>query len=273
MVKFTNLLKSFLIKWYVLLIVLCVCFGANFVAGKLIKDDNSDGYQITDSVYTSYAHMSIFSNSENIKTDDILKYTPSVINRIRCETFTNLVLENMKDELDKDASIVDEEYIEKLKGLTFNSFKNITKIEIIEGTSTIRFSAIYENAKVAQFINECLVNTTYDLLVEGDSENIISSSVINSQLGFSIDTKPQLPTQAEHPNSQYQQPVKSGLGNMRKIDLLLISVLIWVLIVAIYDCAIGYLTNLHKVKTFVQAEVVSEINIPMRSARKNNKEE
>lgn len=274
MIKFTNLLKSYVLRWYVLLIIFCIGASANLAIGKVVHNNAGNTTPLITLNYTSVAQMSVYKKGESfLSQSDIINYVTSLTERLKGEVFANEVLNEVKTSLENEQVDIDENFVQELKNLEYATFKDIFLAEMIGNSNSIKFSLTYKNAKCAQYINSCAVNRAFEILIAGDNDNIISTSIITKQLGFKIDTSAQLPVKADANKDQAPPLEIKSLGKMSIVHIAVLSLFIWLLVVAIYDFAVGYLTNLHKAKTFVQTDIVSEIIIPMRACKQKTKEE
>lgn len=265
MIKLNDLVKTFLTRLYILLIVFLLILG--IVSIYNYKVGNSS--LIAKAAYKSESQLAISSETV-IQMGNMEGYMSNIIYRSKNGAFLNVVENNIKKELSNQDGMFkdfDENELKKLSNLTATTINNNFEIKVIEKTYIFSIEYSDSNAKVAQGVNFIIIESMWNILDSGDIENILggASTITGADLIYTINKPASLP-------KDLSIPTINPTTNKTIFKVFFISFIIYVVIVIIYDYAIGYITNKHKAKSLIMSEIISEIEIPYMKYRKNSDE-
>lgn len=281
MIKFSDLLKSFLLKIYLLVIIFVALFGVQYIAIKARPQPQAPANTQV-ATYTSAGQMSVWLiktidmvDGVNIamKETELIPYINTLASRMKGEAFMKRVInDEIKVRLQNPDKLgLEEKYIKELKNINANKLIEDSTITATTTSKVISIKFKHTNAKVAQFINDCIIDSAEKLLiVEKDVNNILNtvSAEQFEYLRFAVDTSAQLPLKADEVKDANKKDTTTYRGEINILKTIVVSVILWLVVVAVYEFAIGYLTSTHKAKTLIQTDVVSEITIPVKKVKK-----
>ncbi len=261
MISISDILKTFLFKLYVFVAVFLIVFLSSYVHSLI----NNKPTIIDKGTYISSGELAVSFNS----TGSLDTYMNNVIHRSKNDHFAQYVVDEISKELTNNTngffSEVQEE-LEIINKITTDDIKNNLNIEKIEGKTIFLINYSNKNAKVAQAVNNVIIKSI-ETILQNDTENILggSSHINGVDLGFSIDKTASLPT------SLSNSVIANG-ESMSILKVILISGVVYLAFVIIYDFIIGFITSRQKAKIMVQLDLISEIEVPYFKNRKNMEE-
>ncbi|MDE6967418.1 MAG: hypothetical protein K2P12_02055 [Clostridia bacterium] len=177
----------------------------------------------------------------------------------------NIILSDISLQLAENGKLTDlkESDIARLNKFTINNLKNNIDVAILDKTTTFVIEYSDSNAKVAQTINSIVIQEMYEILEAKDQDNILGAK--GKDLSYSINREASLPTSPI--------PFHSSSSIMSIIKIALVSLLIYIVIVVVYDFLFAYVTNKNKASTMIKTEMISEIKMPYFKYREKKKEQ
>lgn len=270
MVKLSEVLKCFLIKLYVLVIIFAVLFAGGLIKAKVAE---TPFVGPTSATYVSEGQVSVIVKSTNVSSITV-GFMKNTSYRMVSEKFLSLVLDDVKAELNKpDGQFKDcsDKHKKLLSELSWEELKNAIKVTTPEDTSIFQISLTYVEPNIAKTLNSLYINKFESVLSSGDPDNILNTTpgiITSDKIGFIVDSDATLP-KAPTSNGAVKTPYEINI-----IKIVLISVIAWILIVVIYDFAMGFIMNKQKAVTLVHSSIISEVEIPYSKRNKfNSKEE
>ncbi len=266
MCSLSNIIKSFLIKLYVFVIMFALVFSVSF----LINLINNRPTLIDKGSYISVGELAVSSNSIN-SNDNLDTYMNNVVERSKSNEFIGKIETQLKSEMEVLNILAElnlsEENKNEIKALTKGDIKSNLLIEIKEKTTIFIISYSNKTAAVAQAVNRVIIKTVYDTL-DNDTDNILSGSIDKDgvKLSFHIDSDASLPTAL---TSSSKINTNSSI-NFLKITI--ISFAIYFIYVLIIDFAIGFISSKQQARTLVKVDIISEIEMPYLKNRKKKEE-
>lgn len=261
MCNLSNVLKLFLFKIYLFVIMFAIVFGVSYVRGAINNNPNI----IDRGSYVSVGELAVSSSSVN-SDNNLDTYMKNVIHRANSNIFADYVVEHIKVDLENELGSfskfnLNKENLKAVSDLTRNDIKANLLVEKNEGTTIFKVSFSDKNYPlVAQSVNSFIMQCMNDILPD-DTDNILGGVVEDVNLSFNIINPASLPTSLQ--NSK----VIDG-NSISFVKITIISFAIYVVLVILIDFIIGYITNKQKVKTLVKADLIAEIELPYFKNRK-----
>lgn len=261
MCNLSNVLKLFLFKIYLFVIMFAIVFGVSYVRGAINNNPNI----IDRGSYVSVGELAVSSSSVN-SYNNLDTYMQNVIHRANSYIFADYVVKHIKVDLENELGSfskfnLNKENLKAVSDLKINNIEANLLVEKNEGTTIFKVSFSDKNYPlVAQSVNSFIMQCMNDILPD-DTDNILGGVVEDVNLSFNIINPASLPTSLQ--NSK----VIDG-NSISFVKITIISFAIYVVLVILIDFIIGYITNKQKVKTLVKADLIAEIELPYFKNRK-----
>lgn len=268
MVKLSDVLKSFLLKIYLFAIIFVVAFGVNY----LVHRSNDGGSPIM-GVYVSSGELAVTPPdfTQDFTSTDFTTQLKFVAGRVNNDHFSKFVFDELKGALEdttaenKLQALSDEEKT-IVNALSIGDIKANMSVSVKENMPIFVVNFANKNAKIAQAVNEVIINSMYITLEQKDINNILGN--LQDGCTFKIDRAASLPTSPTTSNV----PNESGNKSLSITKLIILSFVIYVVLVILYDFAFGFVTSKQKAITMVQTDVISTIDFPFLKNRKKEEE-
>lgn len=264
MVKLSDVLKSFLLKIYLFAIIFVVAFGVNYLVHR-----SNDGASPIMGIYVSSGELAVTPPdfNQDFTSTDFTTQLKFVAGRASNDHFSKFVFDELKVALEdttaenKLQALTSEEKT-IVNALTISDIKSNMSVSVKENLPVFVVNFANKNAKIAQAVNEVIINSMYITLDKEDTDNILG----NLQAGctFKIDKAASLPTSATTSNV----PNEAGNKSLSIAKLFILSFVIYVVIVILYEFVFAFITNKQKAITMVQTDMISTIDIPYFKNRK-----
>lgn len=255
MISLSDIAKTFFTKIYIFMIVFLLIFGisnlADFSAGNNTMLNNE--------FFVSNGEVSVSSSQSN---DSIQNLMNNAVYQAKNDRFLNLALQEISYELSKDEgkfSNLNESGKHAVQTLKLDDLQKNFSVEIVDKTTIFRLSFKHRTNRVAQAVNDVIINTFYNTLESGDSENILGAFGV--QASYSISKNADLPQTTT-------TSLTDNEGSLSIFMTIVISFLVYVVIVILYDFAMAYVTSRQKAKTMVRTEIIADIEMPYLKNRK-----
>lgn len=268
MVKLSDVLKSFLLKIYLLAIIFVVAFGINYLVHR-----SDDGASPIMGTYVSTGELAVTPPyfNQDFTSADFTTQIKFVAGRANNDHFSKFVFDELKVALEDTTAknklqVLSDEEKAIVNALTISDIKSNMSVSVKENLPVFVVSFANKNAKIAQAVNEIVINSMYFTLEQKDTNNILGN--LQDGCTFKIDKAASLPTSVTSSNV----PNDTGNKPMSIAKLFILSFVIYVVIVFLWEFVFAYVTNKQKAVTMVQTDIISTIDIPYFKNRKKGEE-